>query len=523
MYRNCYWCNDRTQGGPCIKLATWDSEGRRVRVNRQFMPYVYIENPHGEYKSIFGTKLEKREFENPFDRKKYVDRVTTDRIFENFDATNQYLLDTYWETAEKEEFTKYELRTLFFDIEVDPIPGGEFPRPEEAKAEINIITIYDYLTKKYHIFSKYNYNGNDLLPDSVFIPCKNERDLLQKFLLFWQGNDYPDIVAGWNSNGFDFPYVFNRIIRVLGDAAYYSLSPYGIVNTRETTDKMGRNVTVYDIAGVTLLDWLDVYTKFNAQKQESYKLDFIADKELGYGKVDYKGMTIYEFMEKDWDKFVEYNVRDVELLVKLEEKLRYFSILRMISNMACLNYNKGLTTIPVTNGAITLRARQRGLKVHTFKRKIDYSKKKPGAFVSSNAGLHHSIVTVDCGSMYPNITISNNISPETKVGLVEFKIPSLSVYNGLPDDELTITMDNGKKYELTREKLDFLIQQKNLVMSANGCLFTQDREGLFPQFMREVYSKRVAVRKEIKALNMENEKMENEIEELQKKLQYGQF
>ena len=119
MYRNCYWCNDRTQGGPCIKLATWDSEGRRVRVNRYFSPYVYIESPTGEFTSIFGTKLEKKEFENPFDRKKYVDRVTTDRIYENFDVTNQYLLDNYWETAEKEEFTKYELRTLFFDIEVD--------------------------------------------------------------------------------------------------------------------------------------------------------------------------------------------------------------------------------------------------------------------------------------------------------------------------------------------------------------------------------------------------------------------
>ena len=238
MYRNCYWCNDRTQGGPCIKLATWDSEGRRVRVNRQFMPYVYIENPHGEYKSIFGTRLEKKEFDNPFERRKYVDRVTTDRIYENFDATNQYLLDTFWQDAEKEEFSRYELRTIFFDIEVDPIPGGEFPNPDEAKAEINIITAYDYCTKKYHVFSKNQYTGNDLIPDTVFILCKNERDLLRKFLDFWMGNDYPDIVAGWNSNGFDFPYVFNRIIKVLGDAAYYNLSPYGIVNVREGQDKM---------------------------------------------------------------------------------------------------------------------------------------------------------------------------------------------------------------------------------------------------------------------------------------------
>jgi DNA polymerase elongation subunit (family B) len=120
--------------------------------------------------------------------------------------------------------------------------------------------------------------------------------------------------------------------------------------------------------------------------------------------------------------------------------------------------------------------------------------------------------------MYPNITISNNISPETKVGLVEFKIADLDVYHGLPDDELTITMDNGKRYELTREKLEYLIQQKNLVMSANGCLFTQNKEGLFPQFMREVYSKRVAVRKEIKVLQQENEKMENEIKELEEAL-----
>lgn len=514
MYRNVFW----DQKSRRIVLSTWDKQGNRVRLKTNFRPYLYVESPNGEALSIMNQRLTRKEFDTPYERSEFIKKSGIKRLYENFDVSQQFLLDIFWNHVGKPDFSKYDLRTIFFDIEVDPLPGGEFPKPEDAKAEINIITCWDSLDKKYHVFSKNRYTGDNMPDDAVYDYSPSERGLLLRFLDYWKSNDYPDIVAGWNSNGFDFPYTFNRIIKVIGEEAYNSLSPHDMVSSRIVKDKLFRDVIRYDIKGVTLLDWMDVYVKFKQQKQESMKLDFIANKELGVGKVDYNGMSIYEFMEKEWNRFVEYNIQDVRLLVQLEDKLQYFNILRMVSNLACLNYDKGLMTIPVTNGAIAVRARGRERKLNTFIREIDTSVKKPGGYVSSTPGMHKCVVTVDCGSMYPNIIISNNISPETKVGMCYFENDA-PVYGGEDDDTLILRLVNGRQYRITRDKLKQMMKAKNLVMSANGCLLKQDNEGLFPQFMREIYTQRQDDRAKIKKLVKENQQLEKEIEELKNCLQ----
>ena len=515
MYRNAFWDSQKK----AIQIRTWDKEGNRASFTVPFKPYLYIESPTGKAKSIFGTKLEKKEFTSLFDRGQFVKTYGIKRFFGNMDCAQQFLIDTFWDKVNTPEFSKNPLRIIFYDIEVDPLPDNQFPVPDRAKAEINIITAWDSLTKKYYIFSKYPYNGNNLIENSIFVYCENEKTLLMRFIEFWKALDYPDIVSGWNSNGFDFPYIRNRIIKVLGDGVFLSLSPYGSIKEYATVDKMLREITKYEIGGVSNLDYLDVYAKFKVTKQESYKLDFIAESELGYGKVDYEGMTIYEFMSKHWDRFVEYNVRDVELLVKLEEKLRYYQILRIVSNLACVNYDKGLTTIPITNGALAIRAKQRGEVLHTFVRETSHEP-KPGGFVSSTPGFHRDIVTVDATSLYPSIIMSNNVSPETKMGLVKWE-EDVDMYKGFPEDKLELVLTSGQKYNLTREKLQYLIKQKDLILSANGSLFSQSKEGIFPEFIRDIFSKRVEVKKEIKRLNRENEKIENKIKKLQKQLKAG--
>lgn len=510
MYRNAWWDSKNK----VIQLRGWDNYGRRITVPIPFKPYLFVEHPQGEYKSIFNTRLEKHEFNSTFERRQFVDTYGTKRIFGNFDITQQFLLDYFWDKVGNEEFSARPLRTIFYDIEVDPLPNNEFPLAEEAKAEINIITAWDSLEKRYFVFSKYPYNGNNLIPNAKFLYCENEKKLLLRFLDFWKYNEYPDIISGWNSDGFDFPYIRNRIIRILGDNYFFKLSPYGHIGQHTTINKMMHEVTKYDIAGVTSLDYLDVYAKFKTTKQESYKLDFIAEQEIGYGKVDYQGMTIYEFMSSNWDKFVEYNVRDVELLVKMEEKLRYFQILRLISNMACVNYDKGLTTIPVTNGALAIRAKQRGEILHTFIRQPNYDK-KPGGFVFSKPGLYKDIVTVDATSLYPSIIMSNNISPETKIGIIKWDDETVNMYRGEKEDKCTLTLSNDRVYELTRDKIEYLIKGKDLILSANGCLFSQKNEGIFPLFIRDVFNKRVDVKNQIKKLNKENESIENRIKYLE--------
>lgn len=512
MYRNSYWDRYKKK----IVLATWDKFGNRRRVDVPFEPYLYVENPKGEYTSIFKTKLKKVSFKTPWDREQFKTRYGGKRFYEDFGVEQQFLLDAFWKSINDEDFSKYPLRTLFYDIEVDPLPGGEFPDPNEAKAQINIITAYDYLDKKYHVFSKRAYTGDGLGENVVFNDYPNERQLLQAFLDFWKSEDYPDIVSGWNSGTFDNPYLFNRVIKVLGEEAYESLSPYKSIYATEKLNKFGKKYNEYHIGGVTLLDWLDVYAKYKGVKQESYKLDFIANMELGIGKVDYNGMTIYEFMEYDWNRFVEYNIRDVELLVKLEDKLKYFSILRQVSYMGCMNFEKCLNTIPQTNGAVSVRCRQRGLCLNTFDRSGEEKISKPGGFVSTSAGFHRNVVTVDANSLYPNLTISNNISPETIIGMAYFKLGG--VYGDNPEDELTLRLVNGRKLEIKRAQLQKIIKEKNLVLSANGALFRQDFEGVLPQFMREVYEWRLEAKKVKRKLEKENEKLGEELKELEAQL-----
>lgn len=513
MYRNVYWDNESKQ----IAIATWNKNGERCRVNVKFRPYIYIESPAGDAVSIFGKKLIKKDFATPYERTKFIKESGIKHIYENFDAPQQFLLDVFWKQCDTDEFAKYDLRTIFFDIEVDPLPGGEFPNADAAKAEINIITCYDSLDKKYHVFSKNKYFGKNLPENCDFNYSPTEATMLREFIAYWKSNDYPDIVAGWNSNGFDFPYTFNRIIKVLGHEEYLSLSPTNRIETRVVQDKMFRDVVRYDIKGVTLLDWMDVYTKFKVTKQESMKLDFIANKELGVGKVDYKGMTIYEFMEKEWDRFVEYNVQDVKLLVDLENKLKYFKILRMVANLACLNYDKGLMTIPVTNGAIAIRARRKNQKLNTFIRDIDLSVEKAGGYVSSVPGFHKAVVTFDANSLYPNLIISNNISPETKIGMAYFD-KGVSVYGTNPDDNVRLLLTNGRQYQMSRAKLNEIIKTKDYIMSANGCILSQEFEGLFPEFMREIYEKRVEDKAKMSSIKKENIKLEEELETLQNRL-----
>ena len=515
MYRHCSW----SQTEKCIKLRTWNKDGKRLTVNVPFKPYLYVDSPKGEYTSIFNKPVEKVEFSTPAQRTKFTKTYGAKRYYENFSVDHQFLLDYFWDKYDKPDFDQFPLRILFFDIEVDETDDGSFPEAivyrdyartqidleRSAPSEINIITVYDTTVQKYYIFSKNPYTGNDLGDNVEYINCTTERGVLHAFIEFWKKDDYPDIVTAWNLNRFDMPYIVNRIRKVFGEDKLLELSPYENYYESESEDKFGRPYTKFSFGGVQIIDHIDVYAKYKITKQESYKLDFIAQQELGVGKVDYQGeANIYEFMRKHWNTFVEYNVRDVELLVKLEEKTRYFQILRMVSYMGCCNFEKGMMTIPGTNGAVAVRCRRMNKMLHWDDREVDPNEKKPGGYVSLRPGFARDCVTFDAGSLYPNNAISLNISPETKVGMAYFK--SGGVYEGDDNDSLkfVFTKDN-LKYDLTRAQFKRFIKEMNYCMAPNGCVFKQNTPGVFAQYMAEVFAQRSAIRKEIKEHNKELE------------------
>lgn len=510
MYRHCSWSIEER----CIKLRTWNKEGKRLTVSVPFKPYLYVDSPRGQYLSIFEQPVEKVEFNTPGQRTKFVKSYGSKRYYENFDVTQQFLLDHFWDKYDKPGFDANPLRILFFDIEVDETDDGSFPEADRAPSEINIITVYDSVEKKYFIFSKNSYTGKDLGDNVIYQNCTTERGVLHAFIEFWKSNDYPDIVTAWNLNRFDMPYIVNRIRKVFDEEKLLELSPYGNFYESLDKDKFNREYTKYNFAGVTILDHIDVYAKYKITKQESYKLDFIAQQELGVGKVDYQGeKNIYEFMRKHWNTFVEYNVRDVELLVKLEEKTRYFQILRMVSYMGCCNFDKGMMTIPGTNGAVAIRCRRKNRVLHTFIRDVNPNEEKPGGFVSLTPGFARSCVSFDAGSLYPNAAISLNISPETKVGMAYFK--NGDVYNGENSDAVNFVFaKDNLKYDLNRAQFKKFIKEMNFCVAPNGCVFKQDVPGVFAQYMAEVFKQRSAERKKIKENNKEIEQLQKELDKL---------
>lgn len=521
MYRHCYW----SQKDKCIKLRTWNKDNKRLTVDIPFKPYLYVDSPRGKYTSIFETPVERVEFDSPWERTKFIKSYGSKKLYEKFDVTQQCLLDYFWDKYDKPGFDANPLRILFFDIEVDETEDGSFPEAivyrygdktqidldKSAPSEINIITVYDSVEKKYFVFSKNAYTGKDLGDNVVYQNCTTERGVLHRFIEFWKSNDYPDIVTAWNLNRFDMPYIVNRIRKVFGEEKLLELSPYQNYYESLDKDKFDREYTKYNFSGVTILDHIDVYAKYKIVKQESYKLDFIAQEELGIGKVDYQGeKNIYEFMRNHWNTFVEYNVRDVELLVKLEEKTNYFKILRMQGHAGCCNYDKALMTIPVTNGAIAIRCRQKKRVLHTFIRDINPDEEKPGGYVSLLPGFAKDFISIDASSLYPSNAMSLNISPETKVGMVYFT--SGDVYNGDEYDSCKVILTRERvKYDLKRFQFRKFIKDMNYCLAPNGCIFRQDIEGVFPQYMREVFAMRADDRSKIKKINKVLETLQDTI------------
>lgn len=531
-YRNCCYRNKH------IHLFTWDGDGNRVKYELPFEPYLYIEDPRGEKTSIFGTKVKKRSFKTSYDRSQYVKSAGTKRFFENLSSTQQFLIDNYWLDNEKPEFTQHPLRISYFDIECNvydykdgnlikckaksgeasarEIKLGEyrlkklfethdiydceskewvdyskscyaiktsFPSVDDPQHEINVITCHDSFNKKKTTFG---WRELDKPIDGVdYVYCKTERDLLRKFLDFIQDTQ-PDILSGFNSEGFDIPYTVRRIDKVLGEGTSKSLSPLDNVYFNTFDGKFGQEAIRYYIDGISCLDYLEVYRRFCLEPRESYKLDALAEHELKAAKVKYGNINLGMLADYDWQKFVEYNVQDVDLIVRLEEKLRYIELLRMLAYTGLTTLEGAMGTIGTITGALTIKARKRNEVISTFVRGNETGK-NPGAYVAEpKQGFQENIVSFDANSLYPNIMISLNLSPETKVGKIEKQ-----------GDNVLVRHVSGRTIELTKEKFRQFIDTEQLSITKANLLFSQKKEGIIPEFLNYQLQSRIRDKNEM--------------------------
>lgn len=484
MYRNAVYLPKNE----CIRVYTWDSNGSRTFYDATYRPYLYIEsNNSSDLKSIFNTNLKKINFKTQYDRNEYIKRGAT-RIFENTPPVQQYLIDSYWEKNEDKDFSVQPLKLCLLDIET--YSPDEFPKPEEATHVINIITVYDSIQNHYYTWGLKSFSKKE--PNCTYIKCNTEEELLRKFIKYIE-LDHPDILSGWNCEFFDIPYIINRIKRILGDEEVLRLSPVLKLYPRSIRGKYGHEQVRWHIEGISVIDYLDIYKRFCMVQRENYKLDSIAQIELGESKVDYGDTNLSSLADENWELFVDYNIQDVKILVKLEDKLRYLELLRMLAYTGLTTFEAAMGSLSVITGATAIRARYRQQRIPTFIRNEDKTQKNPGAYVSEpQQGFQEHIVSFDANSLYPNTMISLNLSPETKMG----KIESIDKDTG----NVLFRDVNGTTYTLSREKFAQLVKKEQLSISRSKVLFSQKKKGIIPEIVDRYYQQRVEIKHELKKL-----------------------
>tara|TARA_Y100000310_G_C20702883_1_gene831618 strand:+ start:9672 stop:12311 length:2640 start_codon:yes stop_codon:yes gene_type:complete len=490
MYRNIAYLS--RQG--TVRLYTWDGEGSRVHYDLPYRPYYYVETTNSnscDAMSLYNTPLKKREFPNEYHRRQAIQKLKNNetgqfediRLFENIGTQQQFLIDQYHQQNDSLDFSQFPIKFVFIDIET--YSPNEFPSPEKAKDTINVITCYDSITQKFYTWGLGDWKHSR--DDVIYVSCVSERELLVKFI-DWIKKDPPDILSGWNSELFDIPYIINRVMKVLGEDSARELSPVQTIYSRDLVSQFGKYNTRWHIKGMSCVDYLDVYKKFSQGLRQSYKLDDIAEHELNQKKVDYGDQSLAELSQSDWQTFVDYNIQDVNLLVRMEEKLRYLELLRMLAYTGLTPFENAMGTLNVITGAGVIEARKQNMIVPTFVKPVRDTGKFEGAYVGEpKRGFQDYIISFDVNSLYPNVMISLNLSPETKMG--KFEIQS--------DGKVLLTKAKGKPNTLTKENLYKGVKEAQLSVSRAQVLFSQKNKGIFPQIVDNFYKERVKIRREM--------------------------
>ena len=455
--------------------------GKRYEHRDEFFPSVFVKTKKdSKYRTLTGEKVEEirpgtvrdcRDF-----YKKY-DEVDGFEIYGNDRYIYQYISEKYPEDEIKFDINQIKLVTL--DIETTAEKG--FPDVESAIEEILAITIQDYTTKKITTWGVKPFLNKQ--ENVTYYHCHTEQELLSHFINYWM-QDVPDVVTGWNIQLFDIPYICKRLNRVLGDKLMKRFSNWGLVTEGEVFIN-GRKHITFDVGGLTQLDYLDLYKKFTYKAQESYRLDYIAEVELGQKKLDHSEFdTFKDFYTKGWQKFIEYNIVDVELVDRLESKMKLIELALTMAYEAKVNYADVFYQVRMWDNIIYNYLKKRDIVVPPRK-KESKSEKYAGAYVKEPIpGKYDWVVSFDLNSLYPHLIMQYNISPET---LLEERHPTASVD------------------KILNEEINFELYKDNAVC-ANGAMFRKDVRGFLPELMEKMYGDRVIFKKKMLKAKQDYEK-----------------
>ena len=471
MYKNVYYQREKNL------VHLWDDKlGYRTF---PYTRYAYEKVMNGEYQSIYGDKLTKI----------YKFKKDDPDLFESdVPETTRVLVDTYTDS----DLPSEGITTLTFDIEVEMESG--LPDTEKAENELTAIGLHDNISNQYWVLvmDKSGKMVEKKTDKAIVLPFTDERDMCRKFLDLYEGIA-PDIVTGWNIDYFDIPYLFNRLKRILGENQAKRLSPIGQAFYSPYRSR-------WFLAGVSCLDYLSLYKKFNYTELPNYRLDTVGRLEVGKGKIEYQG-SLDDLFNQDIEKFIEYNLVDVEIVVELDKKLQFIDLCRGIAHAGHVPYEDFVYSSKYLEGAMLTYLRRKNLvapnKPQDRKEKLAALKeageeKFIGAYVKDPiVGKYDWVYDLDLTSLYPSIIMTLNISPETKMGMID----NWDAQEFLKGERDTYTI-NGN--EFTRERVEQVLKEQKWSVSSNGVVYRTDTVGCIPGILDIWFNQRVEFKNEMK-------------------------
>ena len=460
FYTNCQLVGDNL-------LYLGYEDGQRIQRKFKFSPTLFVvTKKETNHRTLDGRYAKPVRFESVREARQFVEKYKEVPNFEvhGYDRYLYQFISKEFPDEVDYDFKKLNIMSL--DIEVACENG--FPNVRECAEEMLSITVQDYATRKIKVFGTRPYkNTRD---DVEFILCDGEVHLLRCFLDYWIQN-FPDILTGWNVDGYDVPYICGRLERLFGEKEMKLMSPWGIVK-REDIEVKGREQIFYRMLGINVIDYMDLYKKFTYTNQESYRLGHIAFVELGQRKVAHDEFENFkDFYTKDWQKFIDYNIVDVELVSRLEDKMKLIELAVALAYDAKVNMQDVYYQVRMWDTLIYNFLKKKGIVVPPGKRS-DKDEKYAGAYVKEPIpGKYDWVVSFDLNSLYPHLIMQYNISPET---LVEKRHPSATV-NGLLSQKIDVP--------------------KEFALCANGAQYRKDIHGFLPEMMKKIYDERVQSKK----------------------------
>lgn len=485
-----FYTNISTSYNGTIQYRGVDKNGDRVNFkDNYFKPKLYVNGGKSEiinddtFRTLDDVPVNPIVFDSISDAKEHVDS------YKDVDGYNIYGM-TRWEYQylgekfkDKVDWDFSKLKIYILDIEVDSSNG--FPNVKEAPAFITSIAIKELNTGIYNVWGYGDFETKD--PNVNYHKVDNEEQLFLSFLDFWS-SDYPDIITGWNTTFFDIPYLIQRALKLNLDSDIKKISPWNYYKPKKITIQ-GREELKVDIQGIDDIDYIELYKKFTYTTQESYKLDYIGKTELGYGKTDGGSHSGFVLYKTDHQKFIEYNMGDVDLIDGLDKKLKLMKLICTMAYSAKCNMSDVFSQVRTWDCMIYNYLNERNITI-PFLKKTDKNSGIIGAYVKEvKPGLYNNVVSFDIASLYPNIIRTLNIGPETYI-----------------DKQNNIDID----YVLNNKEIN-----SNGSIASNGVVYSKNKQSLFSQLVERTYNTRVEKRSEMMRLKkLDDDKYKQIIEDL---------